>query len=83
LIYAIQNSSKSDADLIIDAIKNGNRDAFAEIYSIVQSTKAIDYTEQRAEEEAQKAISALAVLPDSEYKAALIQLAQFSVQRNY
>jgi len=83
LIYAIQNSSKSDADLIIDAIKNGNRDAFTEIYSIVQSTKAIDYTEQRAEEEAQKAISALAVLPDSEYKAALIQLAQFSVQRNY
>lgn len=83
LIYAIQNSSKSDADLIIDAIKNGNRDAFAEIYSIVQSTKAIDYTEQRAEEEAQKAISALAVLPDSEYKTALIQLAQFSVQRNY
>ncbi|MDD2800442.1 MAG: octaprenyl diphosphate synthase [Methylococcales bacterium] len=83
LIYAIQNSNKTDADLIIDAIKNGNRDAFAEIYSIVQSTKAIDYTEQRAEEEAQKAISALAVLPDSEYKTALIQLAQFSVQRNY
>jgi len=83
LIYAIQNSNESDANLIIDAIKNGNRDAFTEIYSIVQSTKAIDYTEQRAEEEAQKAISALAVLPDSEYKTALIQLAKFSVQRNY
>lgn len=83
LIYAIQNSNESDANLIINAIKNGNRDAFAEIYSIVQSTKAIDYTEQRAEDEAQKAISALVVLPDSEYKTALIQLAQFSVQRNY
>lgn len=83
LIYAIQNSNESDAQLIIDAIKNGNRDAFAEIYSIVQQTKAIDYTEQRAEEEAEKAINALSVLQDSEYKTALIQLANFSVQRNY
>jgi len=83
LIYAIQNSNESDAQLIIDAIKNGNRDAFSEIYSIVQHTKAIDYTEQRAEEEAEKAINALSVLQDSEYKTALIQLANFSVQRNY
>jgi octaprenyl-diphosphate synthase len=83
LIYAIQNSSESEAKTIIDAIKNGDRDAFNEVYAIVQKTKAIDYTEQRADEEAQKAISALSVLPDSEYKAALTLLALFSVQRNY
>jgi len=83
LIYAIQNSSESEAKTIIDAIKNGNRDAFNEVYAIVQKTKAIDYTEQRADEEAQKAIAALSVLPDSEYKQALILLALFSVQRNY
>jgi octaprenyl-diphosphate synthase len=83
LIYAIQNGSKSEAKIIIDAIKNGDRDAFNEVYAIVQSTKAIDYTEQRADEEAQKAISALSVLPDSDYKQALTLLAMFSVQRNY
>jgi octaprenyl-diphosphate synthase len=83
LIYAIQNSSDSEARTIIDAIKNGDRDAFNEVYAIVQKTKAIDYTEQRADEEAQKAISALSVLPDSEYKHALTLLALFSVQRNY
>jgi len=83
LIYAIQNSSESEAKTIIDAIKNGDRDAFNEVYAIVQKTKAIDYTEQRADEEAQKAISALSVLPDSEYKEALTLLALFSVQRNY
>lgn len=83
LIYAIQNSSETEAKIIIDAIKNGNRDAFNDVYAIVQSTKAIDYTEQRADEEAQKAISALSVLPDSEYKQALTLLALFSVQRNY
>jgi len=83
LIYAIQNSSESEAKTVIDAIKNGNRNAFNEVYAIVQSTKAIDYTERRADEEAQKAISALSVLPDSEYKQALTLLALFSVQRNY
>lgn len=83
LIYAIQNGTESEAKIIIDAVKNGDRDAFNEVYAIVKSTKAIDYTEQRADEEAQKAISALGVLPDSEYKQALILLAKFSVQRNY
>ena len=68
---------------IIDAIKNSNRNAFNEVYAIVKSTQAIAYTEQRADEEAKKAINALSVLPASEYKEALTLLAKFSVKRNY
>lgn len=83
LIYAIKNSSPSEGNTIINAIKNGNRDAFNDVYSIVKSSKAIDYTEHRANEEAQKAMSALTILPHSEYKEALLSLASFSVQRNY
>ena len=65
------------------SIKTGNRDSFNEVYDIVKTTNAITYTEQRADEEAQKAIDALSNLPDSEYKKALELLARFSVQRNY
>ena len=83
LIYAIQNGSKEEANVIVEAIQNGNRDAFNDVYAIVQKTQAIAYTEQRADEEAEKAINALNVLPASEYKEALILLAKFSVQRNY
>ncbi|MCL7420476.1 MAG: octaprenyl diphosphate synthase [Methylobacter sp.] len=83
LIYAIQHGNDEEAGIVINAVKNGDRDAFNEVYAVVQSTKAIDYTERRADEEAQKAIDALNVLPDSEYKDALTQLAKFSVQRNY
>jgi octaprenyl-diphosphate synthase len=83
LIYAIQKGSQEDAKIIIDAIKNGDRNAFNEVYAIVQKTHAIDYTEQRADEEAEKAINALNVLPESEYKEALTLLAKFSVQRHY
>ncbi len=83
LLYAIQNGSESEAEVIINAIKNGNRDAFNDVYTIVQRTKAIEYTERRADEEALKAIESLQVLPTSEYKEALVLLAKFSVQRNY
>ncbi|MBM4207593.1 MAG: octaprenyl diphosphate synthase [Gammaproteobacteria bacterium] len=83
LIYAIKNSKPADANVIINAIKNGNRDAFNEVYDIVKQTKAIEYTEQRANEEAQKAMAALDFLQDSQYKDALLALARFSVQRNY
>lgn len=83
LIHAIQVGTPEETQIIIDAIKTGDRDAFHEVYTVVQKTQAIAYTEQRAHEEAQKAIDALAILPDSTYKAALIALAEFSVQRNY
>jgi octaprenyl-diphosphate synthase len=83
LIYAIQHGNPQDAQVIINAVKNGDRNAFNEVYAVVLATKAIAYTEQRAEQEAQKAIDALHVLPESTFKDALISLAKFSVQRNY
>ena len=83
LIHAIENANKHDANIIIDAIKEGDRNAFNDVYNIVQSTGAIEYTEKRADEEAQKAINALTLIPDSPYKQAMMQLAIFSVERNY
>jgi octaprenyl-diphosphate synthase len=83
LIYAIEHGTSEEADIIIDAIKNGRRDAFNAVYEIITRTKAIEYTTGRADEEAQRAIDALNVLPKSEYKEALILLAKFAVQRNY
>ncbi|RUM52148.1 MAG: octaprenyl diphosphate synthase [Methylococcus sp.] len=83
LIHAILHSEKSQADIIRNAIREGDRNSFAEIYKIVESCNAIAYTERRAEEEAQRAIDALAVIPTSTSKDVLISLAEFSVQRNF
>ena len=83
LIYAIAHGTESEASIIINAIKQGSRDAFNEVYEIVLSTKAIEYTEKCADEAAHKAIDALSCLEDSEYKNALIELARFSVQRDH
>jgi octaprenyl-diphosphate synthase len=83
LIHAIEHANEHDAQIIINAIKEGDRNAFNDVYKIVKETGAITYTEKRADEEAHKAINALDLIPDSPYKQAMVELAIFSVQRNY
>ncbi|ELM7564959.1 octaprenyl diphosphate synthase, partial [Salmonella enterica] len=43
---------------------------------------SLEWTRQRAEEEADKAISALQILPDTPWREALIGLAHIAVQRD-
>ncbi|MDD5033843.1 MAG: octaprenyl diphosphate synthase [Methylococcaceae bacterium] len=83
LIFAIEHGSEEQAALLRATIEEGNRDRFKEVYTIIESTKAIEYTAQRAREEAAKAVTAIQSLPASEYKEALIRLAHFSVERSY
>jgi len=83
LIYAIEHGTEQQAELLRHTIKEGDRNRFKEVYEIIESTQAIEYTISRAKEEANKAIEALASIENSEYKEALIRLAQFSVERSY
>lgn len=83
LIYAMQKAEPHQAAVLRTAIENGDRAAFSAVYAVVEQTGSIPYTARRAQEEARKAIDALSVLPDSEYKSALIDLAHFSVARTY
>lgn len=83
LIYALEKSTAKQADILRRAIEQGDREAFLEVLDIVTSTDAISYTSRRAVEEANRAIEALSVLPESSYKDALVNLAKFSVERSY
>jgi octaprenyl-diphosphate synthase len=83
LIYAIQHGTPAQAEIVINAIRQGSRDSFNEVYEVVKATNAIEYTEKCADEAAAKAIASLSSLPDSDYKRALEQLARFSVQRDH
>jgi octaprenyl-diphosphate synthase len=47
----------------------------------MQQTGALNYTKKLALEASEKAIKALAPIPNSEYKDALIGLAHISVER--
>ena len=81
LIYAMQKASDDDSNLIRKAILEGGLDQLSQITAIIQSTGALQYTAQKAREAADLAIESLRRIPDSEYKQALINIAELSIQR--
>ncbi len=82
LLYAMQHGTATQNALIRNAIKKGNgMEHFAEIMQALHETKALAYSQQRALEEADKAIAALTIIPDSDYKQALISLAHLAADR--
>ncbi len=83
LLYAMSHGTEDQAQLIRTAIENGNADHFQAILDIIRATGALDHTRRQAEAEAQTARAAISILPDSEYKQALIELSAFAVNRDH
>jgi len=82
LLYAMRNTTPENAFMIREAIEKANgMDRLEEILTVMKETGSLEYTTQKALEEADKAIEQLSVLPESEYKQALITLAHVAVQR--
>jgi octaprenyl-diphosphate synthase len=83
LIYALQRGSAAEQDLIRRAIAEGGLDDLDAVLKAVHGTGALAYTYTRARESARKAVAALARVPDSIFKNALTELADFAVDRRY
>ena len=83
LIYTMRNGTEKQAKMVREAIETGGLDKIELIHEAIHSSGAIDYTSACAKNEAKLAIAALEFLPHSEYKDALIFLANFSVNRSH
>lgn len=83
LIYALRHGTPEQVAILRHAIEEGRREDFDLVSKAIESTGAIAYTARRAADEAAAAAQSLVDLPDSPYKEALIQLAEFSVRRNH
>lgn len=83
LIYALQHTQGDERALIEAAIKDGGIDHLHDVVAIVQRCGALDYTRNQAEQHAQQAAVALHSFPDTPFKAAMGELATFSVARSY
>ncbi|MDH4073441.1 MAG: octaprenyl diphosphate synthase [Gammaproteobacteria bacterium] len=81
LIYAMEKGTEAEKKMIRSAIEVGGLDKMREIQAVVDSTGALEYTVARAQAAADMAIDALAGIPDSEYKQAMIAIADFAVKR--
>jgi len=84
LIYVINNGTPEQKQLIRDAIEHCNgMEHLEDILEAMEQTGSLAYTQKMAELEADKAINALAILPDSEHKQALVALAHIAANRNH
>ncbi len=82
LLHAMWHSDEATASMIKSAIKDGNGMVHLDaIITAMHAAGSIQYTQDKAQVEAKKAIAAIQILPDSEYKNALIGLAHLSVDR--
>jgi len=83
LIHAMRNGTPEQVKAIRTAIEKGGREGIDTVMEAIESTRAIAYTAQSAQDEADLAVEALAELPAGPYKEALYGLADFSVNRSY
>ena len=83
IIYALQKGTAAQIQTLRSVIKEGDRDRLEQVIEIIQSTKALEYAEQIALQEAQNAKHKLDCLPASDFKVALDSLVEFSVSRIY
>lgn len=83
VINAIERATGKDKETLIDAINNADRSKLDDVLKIIESTGSLGYTSRKAKEHAQTAKDCLNCLPESAFRTALSDLADFSVSRVY
>ena len=79
----MRNGNEQQSALIRSAIENGDgMEHLDDILAAMKQTGSLVYTQKKAEQEADKAISAIEILPESDYKQALISLAHIAANRS-
>lgn len=81
LIYLMKNGNEQEKQLVRACIEEGDESQFDAILRAITQSGALDYTKQAADQAADQAASAIADLPESDYKKALLGLAYLAVNR--
>jgi len=83
LIYAMRDGTDEEATVIAEVIKNGGLEQLQDVLAIINNTDALSKSVQRASMSVDAAVSALSVLPPSDYRDALARIARYSVERSF
>ncbi|MEP1213589.1 MAG: octaprenyl diphosphate synthase [Marinobacter sp.] len=81
LIYAMAKASDDEKQLIRRAIRKGGLDDLPRILQIVNQSGALEYTMEKAREQAALAAACLEAIPESGHKEALVMLTEIAVAR--
>jgi len=83
LILARERCNDKERELLDAAIRNGGADDLNPVLTIIEKTGSIDSAMEIAMQHASDARQAVAVLPESPWRAALEELADYSVNRDH
>ncbi len=83
LIYTMRAGSAEERDVVRHAIEHGGKADLERVVAAIHRVGALDYARTKAREEAALATSRLEALADSACRDSLLQLAHFSVERNF
>ena len=81
LIYVMAHGSPDEQQLVRRAIEHGSIEEQTAVMAAVQRSGALDYAREQARLAAERAVSALDAIPDSDTRTAMIELARLSVAR--
>ncbi|MEO1957020.1 MAG: polyprenyl synthetase family protein [Methylophilaceae bacterium] len=83
ILYAMHQSNAEQASVIRQAIDQAGVNDIPAVLATVAATNACEYVMSVAKKEADAACAAIDGFADSAYKTAMIQLAEFSVNRQF
>ncbi len=83
LIYGMANGSEQQVELIRRAISQRDVSLLEQVVSVVRETGGLDYTRALAKSHVTSAQEQLNALPDSGYRQAMHELAEFALTRSF
>lgn len=83
LIYAMKTGTAAQAELIANAIREGDAGQLQNVLAIVQDTGAMEYTLNAARQHVAAAQKQLETLPASDYSKAMFEVAAFALARTF
>ena len=81
IIYAISQLAGIEKKKVLDIIANKDESQLNFIKNLLHETRAIEYSMQIAESYIEKSQQALDIVPNNEYKSALLQLSNLVMAR--
>lgn len=83
LLFAMRNGNAQQRDTIRHAIEQGGLEELPTVIQAVKETGALDHVRKLARQEADIGCAAIAHMPTSDYHTALVNLANFAVDRSF
>ena len=83
LLHVLKHGTETQQAKVRESLAKGSLEYLPDIQLAIAETGAIEYTKSIATDESNRAIAALHILPNSIYKDALIELAEYAVNRDH